>query len=318
MKTLRFFNKRKLFLMILSTVTCALMTINIQAQAPAALVNKLQAATPFSLFGLINSQKVATFSKDDPIRDGLKADDIKNWNDIADATSTIIKSDKTAPVRYASYAGTLINISNNLVATLNELHDQATSKVLTASTRSNANFTRVADGLNASSKQCGVIFGDALAVMRENTPRPQAWCDSTLATTTEDTLPQHAQMLTDFEQLKKNQTASATNSFLAKYGADTEKGAARLLDLVEQAEYRAEFASNQKRNLGFRSALKAKADAYAEIGKLIRQAYPGIISGLDMQRLSTTKDKASAGILGLSGSLQEVANATRRNLMNFK
>lgn len=306
-------------------------------------------ADPYSLYGYIDSAKVAAFVVDDLIITGLSEAALQQWNKwIAcchDYIRDQLKLNKGVPKIYGSYIGdskgapfTIDSITSALERIIADLHSKYQSKTLTV-----AALDAAKNELAILRKNIDGIMAFGLNTIAGKTSQSPNWKNS-VEKDLSAIFPTYTQFFQAFEQAKKQLNIKGAmapyevNYYLRNIGiikssysdpkkraAGEETAATLFYDKLEKFDYRLDDEIKKQQavvdKLWFKGAegrkldeLKLMRNVCKEIMDGLHNIYPRTLPMSVMHKLHETQDASSIIIVAEAGALSGVMQALTRNI----
>jgi len=295
---------------------------------------KITQATPYELFGIIDTAKISAF-KNGLVTSGLDYEGWHSWDNLIECCHLSITDFTTrgAPQKYnqiiAQLNATTDFIKNSITALHKKfswaLSDKSTllqkiqplkKEPLSLEDKQYLNTLR--NEVISHNKKMGIIIGTALKKINEEVPTPQEW-QLNVPTKLEDIFPCYKEFFESYDTAKKsspqkkltpqeliyfiNITKVFSSKCLKNVHFDDAAKASALVDVLEKLNYRLE--EDIKKSTFNKQRTKMIA-ASKEIIESLMTLYPHMITNMYFKKLSLTKDKPSIILFAEAKSLMYV------------
>ncbi len=279
-------------------------------------------ATPYELYGIIDTTKSATFPEGSLLKNGLNHEELQKWDNLIECCHLVVTNfieNNQAPQRYAYYVAQLNETTDFIKNTINAVHKKYSLLVEENSLREKIKQLIKKDSsheklqyaytlkteISNHIKKISPIISMTLKKINEDVSTPDEW-KLGIPATIDAILPCHKDFFNSYYLAKKTAPNKQLNSseliyflnitkiFKSKclknvHYSDTAKAAA-LVDILEKLNYRLE--EDIKKSL-FNKARKKMLGASKEIIQALLSHYPQMITAIYFKKLPLTQDKAS-------------------------
>ena len=277
-----------------------------------ALKKRVDNAKGVELLQIIDGVKVKAFSKDSLIKDGLKAEDLKGWEDIFNTTHAFI-NEKTK--NYSSDLKTLSEAYDRLkflVSALNAMYGD--SKRLQ---ESKSELKTMIKEINTIISGLLKINDAMLTKITQSTPVPTSWSqrlylDSGKVKHLYDMFasPKELSEFEEFLNVYEKTGKDTFDQFMIQVGIHDAKSAEKKIDMLEDIEFILVKRNAKTKRPERTRHIKLIQEIIAEL----RKRFPDYITSLQFNKLTEATDKVGIILFAQSGALQSVFKQLQREV----
>lgn len=327
-------------LIVFSMVSIASMGYCAQ-DADARLTKSLEKASPMELYRTLEGAKIVAFSKENLIKDGVEAKDLKGWNDVTRIANGFVRAavnEGKALQEYADYVNEFEKAATFFKKSVDLLHGKYASiigslKKGTAQFELERTFSpdelkEIKDISDASASYERKMFEINAKIFNqylEGAVAPMFWIEKKGFYTKPGTFSQGGELkdandiLKNYKKIIKNyETEKDFKNFLQAQKIKDKKAADKFLDALQGIEYIMKAKLLAQATETETEAYKNRAHNIAMVKEIIAKIhdeYPNLISPMEFGQIAELKDRiplivfAQAGVLGeIFGQLKKDAN----------